>query len=279
MTGDELPLASPRSPTAPVPGSPTPPSPRSPGSYFGNRTSIFLPHPNAPRPRPRPNTGEEAGPMYGRKSVAFPDSTPVPPLGPLPGSAVHTMHLARGIAFAPPTPGAPIRRAPPTIYALTAIDLSESTGPVPVTFSLEPPNAVPAQRLAAQRAMTVDGSMPVSQGTGLVPGTSPNTSASSISPAPALSPPPEVNVIDATPPQSKVLSRPGFQPKAPSMRPRSRSFSAVERPVASTPPAMPNRYSLLAVVHNIRAHVLPVDLWMIAPPRPGLRPLPSTTPS
>jgi hypothetical protein len=238
MAYHDSPLASPRSPNIPVPDSPTPGSPLSPSSHFGNRQSLFMPHPNAPQARPRPGAGEEAGPMYGRKSAAFLDSTPVPPVGPMTGTAVHAMHLARGLAFALPAPGMPMRRSPPTIYALTSIDLSESTGPVPVTFSLEPPNAVPAQRLAVQRAMTADAVISVPYSTGLAPSASVNGSASFGSPTSAPSRLPEVNVIDATPPQSKVLPRGDFQPKP---RPRSRSFSAVERPVALPAPAMPDR--------------------------------------
>jgi hypothetical protein len=224
------------------PVEPAPPSPRSPGAgtFGATRTSVFLPHPNAPRARPRPGAGEEAGPLYGRKSAAFPDAPPAP-VGPFPGSAAHAMFLARDVAFAPPMPGMPLRRPPPTIYALTAVELTESLGPVPVSFSLEPPNAVPAQRMAAQRAMTVDGATPSA---GYANGAAP--------PDPALMRrrPSDLGLVASAQPQGgnevassppKVIPRAGFQPKAPTLRPRSRSFSAVEKPVAPLAPAMPSR--------------------------------------
>jgi hypothetical protein len=261
---NESPIASPPSPLSPT--SPTSPmgqtqkvtlapagtvgaiprGPKDPGPYFGSsRTSLFAPHPNAPRAPPRHSVADQAGPLYGRKSTVMLDQPPLPPSAPM-GSSIHVMRIAYGVAYAPPGPGELMRRPPPTIYALTAIDLSEAYGPVPVTFSLEPPNAVPAQRIAIQRAMTGD-----STTSGSDPGSNPSSRRPSVStPAAALAAPP-ISVTNAqndlvanavvTAAASAALSRPGFTPQAPGMRPRSRSFSAVEKPVVSPAPAMPNK--------------------------------------
>ncbi|KAI0654292.1 hypothetical protein C8Q70DRAFT_884551, partial [Cubamyces menziesii] len=95
------------------------------------RQSLFLPHPGAPKP-----TTTSAGPMYGRQPAP---AVPPAPSGPPPGSVHHVLHLV----FAARREGRP---APPTIYGRFEYDLSTSIGPVPITFTLEPQNNVPANR-------------------------------------------------------------------------------------------------------------------------------------
>ncbi|KAL4080108.1 hypothetical protein V8B97DRAFT_695989 [Scleroderma yunnanense] len=111
-----------------------------------SRSSIFLPHPNAPKP-----TGHQGlGPMYARPlgvqshatglpstgpgSVPYP--APPPNSSPFAASVLYRLRdasLARG-----PGPGAPARRPPMTLFARCQPDLGTSTGPVPIIFSLEP---------------------------------------------------------------------------------------------------------------------------------------------
>jgi hypothetical protein len=184
-----LPAARPRPPKEPAAGAGSDP-------YFGSsRTSLFLPHPNAPKP-----PGTSQGPMYGRRSVVLDHPPPAQPTG---GSVFYAMHLARGAAFHPN--GVPKKT---TIYARTAVELTESPGPVPVSFSLEPPNNIPAQR-AAQEAQ----GPPVQTSESDAPGTI----------------------------GGKPIPRANFMPKAPTRRPRSRSFSAVEKPVAAPMEPIPRR--------------------------------------
>ncbi|KAI0757840.1 hypothetical protein C8Q80DRAFT_124417 [Daedaleopsis nitida] len=96
------------------------------------RESLFMPHPGAPKPAAAP-----MGPMYGRQPMHPP---PMPAnFGPPPGSIHHVL----GMAFQARREGRP---APPTIYGRFEFDLSHSMGPVPISFSTEPQNNVPANR-------------------------------------------------------------------------------------------------------------------------------------
>ena len=99
------------------------------------RQSLFMPHPGAPKP-----AAASLGPMYGRPNQQAPPNQPFPPhVGPPPGS----VHQVLGMAFQARREGRP---APPTIYGRLEFDLSMSLGPVPITFSTEPQNNIPANR-------------------------------------------------------------------------------------------------------------------------------------
>ena len=164
------------------------PRPRNPDAPLPNefvRRSLFAPHPHAPKPAVSP--GGPSGPMYGRS----PTMGQMPsPTGPPVGSVVHTIGLALGVAH--------VRRV--TIYARFERDLASSVGPVPISFSLEPPNNVPANKVRMASAPS-----PVQQ----------------LQTAPAT----EGGGDGATPQAS-------FFPATPKPRPRSRSFSGVSATTA-----------------------------------------------
>lgn len=112
--------------------------PAAPGS---NRTSLFLPHPNAPKPPPSP-----AGPMYARQLTPSPLMITRP--GPQQqhqsqqqqvqeqsrvGGTVRALQQAVAARYAP---GGHMRRV--TVYGRCEWDLVSAGGPVPIVFSLEP---------------------------------------------------------------------------------------------------------------------------------------------
>ena len=126
-----------------------------------SRTSIFLPHPNAPRP-----TGHQGlGPMYARPTQLHidPPGTDSDTISWPPNSspfAASVLHRLRNSLAHAPGPGAPARRPPMTIFARCQPDLSMSTGPVSIVFSLEPlpplppsPNGFPSQIQTPTSAM------------------------------------------------------------------------------------------------------------------------------
>ena len=143
------------------------------------RRSIFAPHPGAPKPIASPNG--PSGPMYARG--------PQVSQHPQGGSVVQTMHMALSAL------GDPTRRGRITIYAKFEHDLSNSAGPVPVSFTLDPPNNIPANKL---RIMTIP---PATGGAG----SNAAGSAADLS-----------------------MPRPQFFPKESKPRPRSRSFSGFD---------------------------------------------------
>lgn len=203
------PLRLPRSPTSPPPQEthPAPPQqlviahPRPsklPAFDFGSsRTSMFLPHPGAPK---APGTAP-VGPLYGR--VQSPPSS-------VPGSRhsqTSLIYLLRVLATTHMYPNGAPRNM--TVYGKCETDLTNAIGPVPITFSLEPPISVPANRVLPLRSQSSDSnpipphssqpSTPTNQSFHLKPiGTGTNTGA---------------------------IPRPNFFPQKPQIRPRSRSFS------------------------------------------------------
>lgn len=92
-----------------------------------SRTSVFLPHPNAPKPAEL-----SLGPMYGRASMVIPPR--LVQAAPSQTSALQAMHALLGI-LSRRDPMHPQRL---TIYGKCARNLASSIGPVPVSFSLEP---------------------------------------------------------------------------------------------------------------------------------------------
>ena len=162
-------------------------------------TSLFPPHPNAPKPNLSPQ-----GPLYGRVTELVPS---------LPSNLlIQTMRRATQMRVMPN--GLPRFS---TIYGSTTQDLSAALGPVPILFSIDPPNDIPAKRIAAATA----------------PPPVPTSIQNTHSPAPGVQQLP-VQSQAATP---NVIPRESFVPKAGAVRPRSRSFSGFDSPLgAGTPP-------------------------------------------
>lgn len=183
------------------------------------RESLFMPHPNAPRaPAFAP-----AGPMYGR--------APMPPQQMPGGNLIHTLRMAASARYGP---NGTVRRT--TIYGMCKQDLSMSMGPVPIIFSLEPPQSIPANRLgdAIRRPSTT------SSGPSQAQSPSPGPPAADLppavdrtSPAPPAPSPPDTQATDAPKsPSGNVIPRANFFPRTQTPRPRSRSFSGFDSPIA-----------------------------------------------
>ncbi|KAI0056890.1 hypothetical protein BV25DRAFT_1533903 [Artomyces pyxidatus] len=170
-------------------------------SMFGSaRTSMFLPHPNAPKPTPT-----SMGPMYGRfmqQPSQQPEALPT-------GSLIHTLRMASATRYGPNG-----RPRLTTIYGVTERQLAESLGPVPISFSLDPPNDIPANRMQ-KRPATAEGTA-----TGK-----------------------ELKVVpDSRPPSTQnVIPRANFFPRAAGARPRSRSFSGFDSQLELTLPKEKSR--------------------------------------
>jgi hypothetical protein len=272
----EAPLAlTPGAPSASTPDAPLTPSsgtttsdqeastpstlrPRQPNqaSHPFSRTSIFLPHPNAPKIAPGIAT---LGPMYARPQQADmpPNATPgaIPPVQPPPNATAFSVQVLRHIRSVSFGPGG--RRPPMTLYARCEPDLNQSPGPVAIMFSLDPLPALPyippaahqgatAYPHAPSRAATV--SAP-SRRSSAVPGAlaplrgAPPSSAKDSSPNASADPhgnsPLRLPRRSATIPESvqepaasgsartgaAPISRPNFIPQVGVTRPRSRSFS------------------------------------------------------
>jgi hypothetical protein len=216
------PLRLPRSPTSPPPQETHPlplpiaqPRPSKPHTFdFGSsRTSMFLPHPGAPKP---PGTAP-VGPLYGR--IQSPPSsilgikhfqTPLPQL----------LQVAATTRTYPN--GAPRKM---TIYGKCEIDLENATGPVPITFSLEPPISVPANRIVPHRSQSSDSNPS--------PPPSSQTSTRTNQSFPNSSP---KHTGAGT--NTGAIPRPNFFPQKPQVRPRSRSFSGFDSASPQVSPSL-----------------------------------------
>ena len=164
--------------------------------FGSSRTSMFLPHPGAPK---APGT-VPVGPLYGR--IQSPPSS-VPRVKHSEGSLIQLLQVMASTQAYPN--GAPRNR---TIYGKCDTELASAMGPVPITFSLEPPISIPANRILPHRSQSSDSNPippPSSQ-----PSTPTNQSFSN--PAGAGKNP-------------GAIPRPNFFPQKPQIRPRSRSFS------------------------------------------------------
>ena len=226
------------------------------------RTSIFLPHPNAPKAVP-----QSQGPMYGR--TAAQTTYPTPPLEPSathqpsttttstpPGTTLYSAHIFHQLRSLVASLGpAAARRPPMTVFARCQSELNASMGPVPILFSLDPFPAWPASppppttvgsghgvtgSLTPTRAATV--SAPVrSRGAGDDVPPTPSERGSGVADVSTLRLPKRSATtvvgsvggpqgVVAGPPSSLSPSLPipreGFVPRVGAARPRSRSFSA-----------------------------------------------------
>ena len=198
-----------RSASPPQPLTIAQPRPSKPSAFdFGSsRTSMFLPHPGAPKaPGMAP-----IGPLYGRMQSPPSISGVTPGARHPQTSLLQLLHVAATTHTYPN--GAPRKM---TIYGKCKIDLANAIGPVSITFSLEPPISVPANRIVPHRSQSSDSSP--TQPPSLQPSTPTNQSFPSS--GPSSSPKPA-----GTDPDSGTAPRPNFFPQEPQIRPRSRSFS------------------------------------------------------
>ncbi|KAJ7063505.1 hypothetical protein C8F01DRAFT_80280 [Mycena amicta] len=208
------------------------------------RTSLFLPHPNAPKP-PSPTSLQE-GPMYIR--------APPPPSQQRSENVINIIKMSIGRSA--------VTRAMPTIYGRIDGDLGSATGPVRVTFSIDPPPQTPPlpsripfrnggaspapapppvpipSPAASPRRVPMQSEPDVSQPGS--PATSPRTPARSPSAGPSPVPPkssPLASSPGAAAPEARVgiIPRPNFFPKVGTSRPRSRSFSGFNTSQISSP--------------------------------------------
>ena len=233
---------------------PRPPPNQSPHPFA--RTSIFLPHPNAPKA-----IHQSQGPMYGRASTqtyAYP-MAPGPGRGnapthqPMPPGttffSTHILHQLRSLSAA--VSQGPARRPPMTLFARCQPDLSTSMGPVPILFSLDPfpplptPPAGPQIKIGGGRGMPyLENATPMRAATVSAPvrrgamgnGVPLNEGVPVAGDASVLRPPKRSMTavtsvgspqgFDVTPASPSLpIPREGFVPQVGATRPRSRSFS------------------------------------------------------
>jgi hypothetical protein len=172
------------------------------------RASLFLPHPNAPKP-----SVSSQGPLYWR---SMPPAPPRPPASGLVQTLLRAAQMRVG-------PNGHLQFC--TIYASTTQDLLTSAGPVPIFFSTDPPNDVPANRM--RMANTPSPSPPVPVPIPVSPKSIPSPSQG------GLRPPAERHATATASNQNQnqlVIPRTNFIPQAVTVRPRSRSFSGFDSP-------------------------------------------------
>ncbi|KAF7304946.1 Rab-GAP TBC domain-containing protein [Mycena kentingensis (nom. inval.)] len=223
----------------------------SPWDPSAGRTSLFLPHPNAPKPPPMASSQE--GPMYIR--------APPPPSQQQSESVVNIIKMSIGRSA--------VTRVMPTIYGRVDGDLGSATGPVRVTFSIDPPPPLPQlpsqipfrnggvspappppkpiaipspspRRKASSGGDSEASPTPTTQpgspaSTPRPPGRSPIASPSPGSAVPTKSSPLAASSTPASEQRPSVIPRPNFFPKAGTARPRSRSFSGFNTSQISSP--------------------------------------------
>ena len=162
-----------------------------------SRTSLFLPHPNAPKP-----SVSSQGALYWR---TMPHVPPSPSNG-----LVQTLRRAATQMRVGPN-GRPQFS---TLYGSTAHDLLTSAGPVLIYFSTDPPNDVPANRMRMANTPSPPAPIPASP-KGIPPSQG------------GLRPPADRHASTTNP---NAIPRTNFIPQAVTTRPRSRSFSGFDSP-------------------------------------------------
>ncbi|KAF7359280.1 Rab-GAP TBC domain-containing protein [Mycena sanguinolenta] len=255
----------------------------------GQRTSMFLPHPNAPKAPPA--TGAPEGPLYIRQ--------PPPPSSQRSESAqtvTNVINMSVGRSK--------VTRVMPTIYGRTELDLGSSTGPVRIVFSMDPlpplsaplPSQIPFRSgvtptippppgpgpAAVPRRMTSESEpgnssqpgSPVGSSRSPIPrGRSPSATASPASTVGKSSPLAE-KPITADPKSSAPIPRPNFFPKAGTSRPRSRSFSGFNTPEISLPSGRSREEGAAPLVNvPIKGRSMSTSLAAPAQPSPSPSPL------
>lgn len=222
-----------------------------------SRTSIFLPHPNAPKIAPG---SQGLGPMYARPQHPTASPGSILPVQPPPNASAFSAQVLRHLRSISLGPGigASMRRPPVTLYARCEPDLNSSAGPVPIMFSMDP--LPPLQARMAHPGVTAPLSMapvpptraatvptPMRRSSAAPAAVGPLRGAPPPSIAKDTSPDPSADVT-GTPPlrlprrsaamlagaQEPTASsgapvvpilRPNFVPQVGAARPRSRSFS------------------------------------------------------
>ncbi|KAJ8689418.1 hypothetical protein PTI98_012321 [Pleurotus ostreatus] len=255
----------------------------------GMRTSLFMPHPNAPKP-----TVLSQGPIHmvskGRANYPSPRH---------PGSGLGG--LSRALQMAMSSRG--ILGRGPTLFARCDVDLASSIGPVAITFSVEPFVGPPPGPANVAGSGGPELMPPVSAPGGGVPGSvtpvrtlsegSVGAQSATSSPKPSVGILPTTNGIEvqgsaaasaadtaggAAIPNTGVIPRPNFYPKVPSARPRSRSFSEfgstsieVPMPIASddnTPLKIP---SIRTMARSLTANRASQGNTTLSPKPPALK--------
>lgn len=222
-----------------------------------SRTSIFLPHPNAPKIAPG---SQGLGPMYARPQLPTASPGSIPPVQPPPNATAFSAQVLRhlrSISLGPGV-GASMRRPPVTLYARCEPDLNSSAGPVPIMFSMDPlpplqarmahpgvtalPSMAPASPIrAATVPAPIRRSSAAPAAVGPLRGVPPPNSAKDNSPNPSADPTgtsplrlPRRSAATLASVQEPIASsgtpvapilRPNFVPQVGATRPRSRSFS------------------------------------------------------
>ncbi|RDB27248.1 hypothetical protein Hypma_004535 [Hypsizygus marmoreus] len=189
----------------------------------GQRQSLFLPHPNAPKPP----SALSPGPMY------IAQQQPPPPPPQVRGGVMQTIRMA----LAGQGGGVPSRRGP-TIYGITATDLASAAGPVLMMFSVDPPPATAPSpgSMPSTQGVPVIAPIPIHAGSSsLREGLEMRrvTSTSSLNAAAGVTERSASADQRASP--SGVIPRANFFPKAGAVRPRSRSFSGFQSTSVEVP--------------------------------------------
>jgi hypothetical protein len=115
------------------------------------------------------------------------------------------------------SPGSSGASRPITIYGKCEQDLENSNGPVPITFSLDPPPVVSAEineGIMSRTNRQLNTASVVSQKSGAISGSLPSKASTD---------------LDI---RGSVIPRANFFPRVPSSRPRSRSFSGFDMAAA-----------------------------------------------
>ncbi|KAI0935551.1 hypothetical protein AcV5_003953 [Taiwanofungus camphoratus] len=122
-----------------------------------------------------------------------------------------------------------------TIYGRFEHDLASSIGPVPISFSLEPQMSIPANRPSVSQSLMASPSL------GSSTSVSDGNTAAEIERIKASRPENQATDADKLDSVNRVIPRANFFPKAPAMRPRSRSFSGFDTPFTEVP--LPKEHS------------------------------------
>ncbi|GLB36933.1 putative protein with domain in Tre-2, BUB2p, and Cdc16p [Lyophyllum shimeji] len=211
----------------------------------GQRQSLFLPHPNAPKAP----AAHSPGPMYVAQQQPPPHVHAYAHQSHR-GGALQTIRMALAGQGPPQGP----RGRGPTIYGFTAEDLSSAIGPVLMQFSVNPPPAtappgksLPPPAIQQQPQGPAPGSMPT-PAVKVVPGGREGSSLQVVAPVPvqAVRRVGSLASLDAAARDHAQVERPSsgaggvipranFFPKAAGARPRSRSFSGFQNTTAEIP--------------------------------------------
>ncbi|KAF8055636.1 hypothetical protein FPV67DRAFT_814386 [Lyophyllum atratum] len=202
----------------------------------GQRRSLFLPHPNAPKAP----AAHSPGPMY----MVQQQPPPHPPQHhQIRGGVMQTIRMA--LAGQGPQQGP--RGRGPTIYGVTMEDLGAAMGPVLMQFSLNPAPATAPPGGVAVMAPAVKVSGPAGGGVQVqIVAPTPIRRVGSMASLDMAAGREQVEVG-----ASGLIPRANFFPKAGGVRPRSRSFSGFQSTTAEIPLPIQRRYVCLLVKSGV----------------------------